>query len=137
MDIPYVRGRVAAQAHVALPDGTVEEEYAREGFFGRYAHLYRRHAPVGWTRIEGPLRPRAYDLRELVTADDYLASRHLVLGAWGCGAFHNDPRVAADTLADALDSGRFAGSFAQITIAIPDSGKSSDNLRAFRARLGG
>ncbi|MCA9676567.1 MAG: homogentisate 1,2-dioxygenase [Myxococcales bacterium] len=80
MDIPYVRGRVAAQAHVALPDGTVEEEYAREGFFGRYAHLYRRHAPVGWTRIEGPLRPRAYDLRELVTADDYLASRHLVLG---------------------------------------------------------
>ena len=39
MDIPYVRGRVAAQAHVALPDGTVEEEYARNGFFGRYAHL--------------------------------------------------------------------------------------------------
>ena len=65
MDIPYVRGRVAPQAHVAIPDGTVEEEYAREGFFGRYAHLYREHAPVGWTRIEGPLRPRAYDLREV------------------------------------------------------------------------
>ncbi len=63
MDIPYVRGRVASQAHVGLPEGTVEEEYARNGFFGRYAHLYRRHAPVGWTRIEGPLRPRAFDLR--------------------------------------------------------------------------
>jgi homogentisate 1,2-dioxygenase len=62
MDIPYVRGRVALQAHVGVPEGTVEEEYARNGFFGRYAHLYRREAPVGWTRIEGPLKPRAYDL---------------------------------------------------------------------------
>jgi len=79
MNIPYVRGRVAAQAHVGVPDGTVEEEYARDGFFGRYAHLYRTHAPVGWTRIEGPLRPRAYDLRELPPADDYLAARHAVL----------------------------------------------------------
>ena len=64
-DIPYVRGRVAQQAHVAVPDGTFEEEYARNGFFGRYAHLYRAHPPVGWTRIEGPLRPRAFDLNRL------------------------------------------------------------------------
>ncbi|MEZ4381785.1 MAG: TIGR02452 family protein [Nannocystaceae bacterium] len=58
--------------------------------------------------------------------------RRLVLGAWGCGAFHNDPRIAAESLAEALDSGRFNGSFDQITLAIPDRGKSSDNLRAFR-----
>ncbi len=75
MDIPYVRGRVAAQAHVGLPDGTVEEEYARNGFFGRYAHLYREHAPVGWTRIDGPLRPRLYDLRRSPSNGDYLAAR--------------------------------------------------------------
>ena len=50
MDIPWIRGRVAAQAHVGLPEGTVEEEYARNGFFGRYAHLYRQHAPVGDTK---------------------------------------------------------------------------------------
>jgi homogentisate 1,2-dioxygenase len=62
MEIPYVRGKVAQQAHVGLPEGTVEEEYARNGFFGRYAHLYRKEAPVGWTRIEGPMRPRAYEL---------------------------------------------------------------------------
>lgn len=69
MDIPWIRGRVAAQAHVGLPEGTVEEEYARNGFFGRYAHLYRRNAPVGWTRIEGPLKPRAFDLRTLDETD--------------------------------------------------------------------
>jgi homogentisate 1,2-dioxygenase len=66
MEIPYVRGKVAQQAHVGLPEGTVEEEYARNGFFGRYAHLYRTEAPVGWTRIEGPMRPRAYELERAV-----------------------------------------------------------------------
>lgn len=84
MTIPYVRGRVAAQAHVALPDGTVEEEYARNGFFGRYAHLYRQHPPVGWTRIEGPLRPRLYDLRRAGGAADYLAGRLPLLGNGDC-----------------------------------------------------
>ena len=77
MDIPYVRGRVATQAHVAIPDGTVEEEYARNGFFGRYAHLYRSEAPVNWSRIEGPLRPQAFDLLRIEnpTAGDLLANR--------------------------------------------------------------
>lgn len=75
MSIPHVRGRVATQAHVALPEGTVEEEYARDGFFGRYAHLYREHAPVGWTRIEGPLRPRLYEPPGAAADDDYLAAR--------------------------------------------------------------
>lgn len=83
MDIPYVRGRVAQQAHVALPEGTVEEEYARNGFFGRYAHLYRANAPVGWTRIEGPLKPRLYDLGA-VAAGDYLAARVPVLTNADC-----------------------------------------------------
>lgn len=89
MSIPYVRGRVATQAHVGLPDGTVEEEYARNGFFGRYAHLYREHPPVAWTRIEGPLRPRLYDLNDLHpaaahAADDYLAHRVALLRNADC-----------------------------------------------------
>ena len=83
MDTPHIRGRVATQAHVAVPDGTVEEEYARNGFFGRYAHLYREHAPVGWTRIEGPLRPRLYDL-QAAPAGDYLASRIPLLANPDC-----------------------------------------------------
>ena len=52
MDIPWIRGRVAQQAHVGLPEGTVEEEFARNGFFGRYAHLYRTHAKPGATKDE-------------------------------------------------------------------------------------
>lgn len=79
MHIPWIRGRVAAQAHVGIPEGAVEEEYARDGFFGAYAHLYRRTSPVAWTRIEGPLRPRAYDTRRidapLSHPGDWLAAR--------------------------------------------------------------
>jgi len=95
MDVPYVRGKVALQAHVAVPEGTVEEEYARNGFFGRYAHLYRREAPVGWTRIEGPLRPRAYDgnrtFEVAAAGGDLAAARKTVL-------YNDDVRVQLATL---------------------------------------
>lgn len=67
MMIPYTKGVITPQAHVSVPDGTYEEEYARNGFSGRYAHLYRTEPPVGWLSIEGPLKPRAYDLNELKT----------------------------------------------------------------------
>lgn len=79
MQIPWIRGRVAAQAHVGIPEGTVEEEYARDGFSGAYAHLYRRSSPVAWTRIEGPLKPRSYDTRKLETAP---SSGAVMAGDW-------------------------------------------------------
>lgn len=63
--IPYIRGRTTRQAHVGIPEGTVEEEFARNGFFGKYAHLYRTEAPVNWLEIDGPLKPRAYNLNEI------------------------------------------------------------------------
>lgn len=89
MDIPWVRGRVARQAHVGVPDGTFEEEVGRQGFSGRYAHLYRTSSPTAWTRIEGPLRPRAFDLREGPTAagvgsGDWLAGRAPLLENADC-----------------------------------------------------
>lgn len=78
--IPYIRGKVSEQAHVNVPAGLVEEEYARNGFFGRYAHLYRTEAPVGWTEISGPLKPRCFDLSGGQGKGDFLASRKTYLG---------------------------------------------------------
>lgn len=54
------QGTYSKQPHVNVPDGTYEEEHGRQGFFGRASHLYHRHPPTGWLRIEGPLKPRAY-----------------------------------------------------------------------------
>lgn len=44
----------------------------------------------------------------------------VVLGAWGCGVFRNDPEVIADLFRDALRT-RFAGVFKQVVFAILDS----------------
>lgn len=56
----WSQGRYSQQPHVNVPQGTYEEEHARRGFFGRASHLYHRHPPTGWLRIEGDLQPRAY-----------------------------------------------------------------------------
>jgi len=46
------------QAHVKVPEGHFEEEHGRKGFFGKVSHLYHQRPPVGWTHIEGDLKPR-------------------------------------------------------------------------------
>jgi homogentisate 1,2-dioxygenase len=62
---PLGKGNYSRQAHVALPEGTFEDEHGREGFYGRVSHLYHSHPPTGWTRIEGPLKPTAINCLEL------------------------------------------------------------------------
>lgn len=62
---PLTKGKITYQAHVAIPEGTFEEEHGRDGFYGPVSHLYRTHAPTGWSRIEGPLKPRAFDCNQL------------------------------------------------------------------------
>jgi len=58
---PHVEGNTSRQAHCDLPAGTFERELGREGFFGAVSHMYHRHAPTGWLRFEGELKPRAFD----------------------------------------------------------------------------
>jgi homogentisate 1,2-dioxygenase len=69
MNFPLMRGKATRQPHVNLPEGTFEEEHGREGFFGRVSHLYHAHPPTGWTRIEGPLRPHAFYLKNIEPTD--------------------------------------------------------------------
>lgn len=62
--------------------------------------------------------------------------RYLVLGAWGCGAFQNEPEVAAQTAQVWLQAPRFAGCFDRVVFAIPGGGRSGENLAAFRKVFG-
>jgi uncharacterized protein (TIGR02452 family) len=48
------------------------------------------------------------------------------LGAWGCGAYGNDPYVVANCFGECLD--RMSGMFEEVIFAIP----SGDNLKIFR-----
>ena len=63
------QGSAPNQAHVDVPKGLYEEEHGRDGFRGPASHLYRRHPPTGWVRIEGALRPRAFDCTALRAPD--------------------------------------------------------------------
>jgi homogentisate 1,2-dioxygenase len=64
----WVKGRTSHQAHTRLPEGTVEEEHGRAGFYGPASHLYRLHPPTDWTSVEGPAAHRAYDTNRLASA---------------------------------------------------------------------
>ncbi len=54
-------GTASRQAHADLPKGTYEREIGRDGFFGPVSQLHHRHKPTGWSKIEGPMRPRAFN----------------------------------------------------------------------------
>ncbi len=69
ISLPRTEGTASRQAHADLPAGTYERELGREGFFGPASHMVHRRPPTGWIDWQGPLRPRAYDLNKIATAD--------------------------------------------------------------------
>jgi len=69
MKVQLSKGKVPKQAHVAIPEGLYEEEHGRQGFFGPVTQFYHTHPPTDWKRIEGPLKPRAFNTYDLKPAD--------------------------------------------------------------------
>ncbi len=67
---PRVAGVASRQAHADMPPGTYEREMGKEGFFGPASFFHHRHPPTAWSRFEGPLRPRAFDLAALAAPAD-------------------------------------------------------------------
>jgi homogentisate 1,2-dioxygenase len=89
ISFPRVEGTASRQAHADLPSGSYEREMGKEGFFGPSTHFYHAHPPTSWTRWEGPLRPRAFDLTRINTiaaspweADAVLSNAHLRFRLW-------------------------------------------------------
>lgn len=61
----------------------------------------------------------------------------LVLGAWGCGAFRNDPAMVAEAAQRALRASAATPCFRRIVFAVPDHGaQERRNHAAFRGVLG-
>jgi uncharacterized protein (TIGR02452 family) len=61
----------------------------------------------------------------------------LILGAWGCGVFANDPGVVAGIFADLLTGdGPYAHAFSRVVFAVLDRSDDHANLAAFKAALG-
>ncbi|MFF9019697.1 TIGR02452 family protein [Streptomyces eurythermus] len=82
------------------------------------AGVIRRTAPERAAELPGALAVRAERVLETAAAHGY---RHLVLGAWGCGVFQNDPARVAGAFRAALGpGGRFAYTFDHVVFGVLD-----------------
>jgi uncharacterized protein (TIGR02452 family) len=94
------------------------------------AGVIHRSSPQEAHRIPGVLADRAERVLETAVACGY---RRLVLGAWGCGVFQNDPVEVAGAFRQLLTcEGRFAGHFEEVVFAVLDRTGQGPALRAFR-----
>jgi uncharacterized protein (TIGR02452 family) len=59
----------------------------------------------------------------------------LVLGAWGCGVFRNDPEMVADVFRTLLD-GRWRNRFARVRFSVLDSTPGQQVFSAFERAFG-
>ena len=71
----------------------------------------------------------------------YYGYTHLVLGAWGCGAFGNEPEAVAGLFRDAIDGFEYGGKkvdqwFEEISFAVPYNERRPWNYMAFQAMFG-
>ncbi|MFD9502881.1 TIGR02452 family protein [Streptomyces sp. NPDC060035] len=93
------------------------------------AGVIRRQTPEEAHRIPAALASRAERVLEVAAVRGY---RRLVLGAWGCGVFQNDPAEVAGAFRALLaDGGRFAGHFERIVFGILERSPGSPVRAAF------
>lgn len=98
------------------------------------AGVIRSRTPEDAHRIPAVLASRAERVLEVAAVRGY---RRLVLGAWGCGVFMNDPaQVAGAFRALLADGGRFAGHFEQIVFGILDRSRAATTRDAFARTFG-
>lgn len=93
------------------------------------AGVVARRTPDETGAIPGALAARCERVLEVATVHGY---RQLVLGAWGCGVFRNDPAAVAAAFRSHLTGrGRFAGRFERVVFAILDRSGASPARAAF------
>ena len=95
--------------------------------------LLGRHAEPS-RELRETLRRRAGHVLAVAAAHGH---RNLLLGAWGCGVFGNDPGLVADAWVTHLRGRRFAGCFDHVEFAVYDTTREQRIVGAFRARVPG
>jgi uncharacterized protein (TIGR02452 family) len=91
-----------------------------------------RNRPEELPLIPEVFRRRSEYVLALAASQGY---KRLVLGAWGCGVFHNDPRLVAATFADHLRRGAWVGRFERVVFSVLSSEPSGETFAAFQAEI--
>ncbi|MFC9842309.1 TIGR02452 family protein [Streptomyces sp. NPDC060223] len=92
------------------------------------AGVVLRTAPERAAELPQALAVRAERVLETAAAHGY---RRLVLGAWGCGVFRNDPAQVAGAFHGLLVKGRFEGYFERVVFGVLDRTEGSATRAAF------
>jgi uncharacterized protein (TIGR02452 family) len=93
------------------------------------AGVVRRTTPERTAELPRALAVRAERVLEVAAAEGY---RRLVLGAWGCGVFQNDPTQVASAFHALLGpGGRFAAAFEHVVFGVLDRTPGHGVRRAF------
>ena len=94
-----------------------------------------QNEPANLRHVEPTMRRRAELVLDIAAAHQV---DQLVLGAWGCGVFRNDPRIVATIFAELLKpSGKFAGVFTGVSFAVFDRSEGMATYQAFAERFKG
>lgn len=113
-------------------DGTLLAQPYRVDFItspAPNAGAIARQQPESVPQIIPVLRDRASKLLSLAA---YHHCDALVLGAWGCGVFRNDPAIVAKIFADfLLSNAPFWGRFKTVLFSVLDSSKDRKTYREF------
>lgn len=130
------------------------------GIHSKGVTVFRENEKCGYALIENPWKvnmvavpaininmgmpsPKVYHaanlnkIRTILRAAYAGGDRRLVLGAFGCGAFGNDPRVIAGFFKEVLDSAEFKNAFREVVFAIiEDHNSNGRNFKAFQSVFG-
>ncbi|MFJ7068534.1 TIGR02452 family protein [Streptomyces sp. NPDC101115] len=116
--------------------GTLLDEPFAVGFLtspAPNAGVIQSRTPELAGRVPAALASRAERVLETAAANGY---RRLVLGAWGCGVFRNDPAEVAGAFKALLTGdGRFARHFDEVVFGVLDRTRDQGTLGAFRRVL--
>lgn len=99
------------------------------------AGAVRKNEPSNVSFIQSTMQTR---MRSVLAVARQQGHRALVLGAWGCGVFGNDPSDIARWFADAIHhDSRFAGAFDRIVFGVLDYADNTPTYEAFRQVFAG
>ncbi|MFL5241607.1 MAG: TIGR02452 family protein [Gemmataceae bacterium] len=117
-------------------DGSLLEEPHLASFItsaAPNAGALENNQPEKLSLVPEALRQRAEYVLALAASQGY---KQLVLGAWGCGVFRNDPGVVAEAFLGHLQKGTWSGRFECVVFSVLDRSPSQETWSAFQRAAG-
>lgn len=97
------------------------------------AGAMKNNRPAEISQVAATLATRGELVLALAAASGH---RNLVLGAWGCGVFRNDPKTVAEVFVALLRSPRWSTRFDRVRFSVLDTSPAQSTFRAFESARG-